>query len=75
MVYDQTRYDVLTWDTATNQYTEQAGMKNPCLNVDLGGLRRALRELRRDFGYSCHRVRDEHGHHSDWAVLVERVGV
>lgn len=68
------RYDVLTWDSAASQYSEQEGMRNPCLNVTLAGLRRALRELRDDFGYQCDRVRDKRGnHHSDTAVLVERV--
>lgn len=68
------RYDVLTWDSAAQQYTEQDGMKNPCLGVDLHGVRRALRELRSDFGYSCHRYRLRLGDYaSDAYVLVERV--
>lgn len=30
-------------------------MENPCLGVDVGGLRRALRELRETFGYEARR--------------------
>lgn len=68
------RYNVLTWDPASEHYTEQEGMEHPCLDVDLAGLRRALWELRRVWGYTCHRVRDSDGHYDgDPAVLVERV--
>ena len=67
------RYDVLTWDPVLETFTEQAGMESPCLGVSLAGVRRALHELRRDWGYTAHRVRDRTGsHHSDPAVLVER---
>lgn len=69
----EARYTVLTWDCVLDQYTEQEGMTNPSIDVTLSGLRRALRELRDEFGYECHRVRDAHGHYdSDAAVLVER---
>ena len=68
------RYDVLTWDMASQQYTEQDGMESRCLNVTKAGLRRVLRELRNECGYSCHRVRDSFGgYDSDPSVLVERV--
>lgn len=59
------RYNVLTWDCEDGQFTEQGGMINLCLDVSISGLRRALRELRCDFGYECHR--------QDSAVLVERL--
>ena len=66
------RYTVLTWDAAAEQYTEQEGMVNPTIDVDIHGLRRALKELR-SLGYPADRWRDKDGdYHSDWAVLVER---
>lgn len=63
------RYDVLTWDPCAEIYTQQEGMRNRSLSVDIRGLRKALRELREDFGYTAHRTRED----SDPSVLVERV--
>lgn len=66
------RYTVLTWDSVADQYTVQEGMEHPSIDVDIHGLRRALKELR-SLGYPADRRRDEDGNYqSDWAVLVER---
>ena len=66
-------YNVRTWDAELGEYTPQEGMRNPCLGVDILGLRRALRELRAECGYTCNRVRLPGGDYdSDPAVLVER---
>lgn len=67
------RYDVLTWDTDAQAFTEQEGMTSPSRSVDLHGLRRALRELRTHFGYSCHRIHYGGHVYSDPAVLVKRI--
>ena len=66
-------YRITTWDYDAQDYTEQAGLVNPSLDVDLGGLRQAVQELRA-MGYSCHRYRDQYGdYESDSAVFVERI--
>ena len=66
-------YNVLTWDAAAGQYTEQDGMINPTIGVDLPGMKQALRELRDRFCYTAHRVRLSNGDYdSDPDVLVER---
>lgn len=68
------RYDVLTWDCDTESFTPQEGMAAPCSGVPLAGVLKALRELRRDFGYSAHRCRTGDGRYeSDASVLVERI--
>ena len=68
------RYNVLTWDTDLARYTPQAGMRNPCLAVDIAGLRKALRELRDECGYNCEYCRDEYGvREGDPCVMVERI--
>ncbi len=54
-------YSIGTWDTESQSYTPQQGMRNPCINVPWTGLLAALRELRR-----------EHGYDLDGSVLVER---
>jgi len=66
-------YSVGTWDTDQQAYTPQVGLSVPSLNVPIGTLRQAMRELRR-MGYPCHRRRDSDGSYddNDWAVLVER---
>lgn len=57
------RYRVTTWDSDRQEFTPQAGVRaGP---YTLGGLRRALRALRR-MGYGCRR--------NDPSVLVERYG-
>ena len=55
------RYYVWTWDTNTQQFTPQGGVR--CGPWSLFGLRRALRRLR-EMGYSARK--------GDPAVLVER---
>jgi len=66
-------YTIRTYDWDLAEYTPQAGMTVPSERVDIHGLRRALRDLRR-LGYSCHRFRDAYGGHddNDTSVLVER---
>lgn len=57
---------------ATN-YTPQAGLTVPCVNVPLPTMRQVVRELR-GMGYSCHRIRGrdmDHGD-NDTSVLIER---
>lgn len=68
------RYSIGTWDTELQAYTPQAGCDSPCINVDIHGLRRHLRELRDEHSYTAHRVRGDEGTHddNDWSVLVER---
>ena len=70
----EARYSIGTWDTELQAYTPQAGCDSPCINVDIHGLRRHLRELRDEHGYAADRVRDADGTHddNDWCVLVER---
>lgn len=65
-------YSVGTWDTDTQSYTPQDGV--PAFNLTLAQLLGSLRALRRDHGYTAHRLRDEDGGHedNDWTVLVER---
>lgn len=66
-------YSIGTWDTNEQSYMPQADMRNPCINVDIHGLRRALTELRREHGYAANRIRFDNGERdSDWSVLVER---
>lgn len=68
------RYSVKTWDTEAQAFTPQDGMSAPSINVSLWGLRRALQELRRDWGYDCYYVRASNGEHcNDPSVLVEKV--
>ncbi len=62
------RYNVTTWDIDLQEYTPQAGMKQPAANITLDQLRPALEELR-TMGYTAHRTRDD----SDPFVLVERI--
>ena len=71
---DKPLYSIGTWDTDAQAYTPQPETKTPCINVDIQGLRRHLRELRDEHGYTAHRFRDDDGGHSDndWSVLVER---
>lgn len=67
------RYSIGTWDTNKQAYTPQPECRTPCINVDIHGLRRHLRELRDEHGYGADRVRFDDGtHDSDWSVLVER---
>ena len=63
-------YSVGTWDMDLQAYTPQEGLTVPSQNVDIHGLRRALKELRR-LGYSCHYCSKRHWD-NDCAVLVER---
>lgn len=58
------RYNVLTYDWDERRYTPQKGLDAPSVGVSLGGVRRALRELK-TCGYDCGR--------QDPSVLVERV--
>ena len=73
-VGDTARYNVLTWDSCSRQYSEQDGLSVPSVGVPWRGMLAALRELRRKFGYTCHRVRSPDGRHcdNDSAVSVER---
>lgn len=65
-------YSVATWDTDAQAYTPQEGV--PAFNLTLPELRQAVRVLRRECGYQCHRLRDPDGSHdcNDWSVLIER---
>ena len=58
-------YDVLTYDLEQGEYTPQDGMTAPCEGVTLGGVKRALTELRDVWGY-CVSPRE-----SAFNVLVE----
>lgn len=58
-------YSVSTWDCERQTYTPQSGLRAPSQRITLYDLRRVLRELRDEFGYSCHR--------NDTSVLVEHV--
>lgn len=62
-------YSVGTWDTEVQGYTPHEGLGVPMVNVDVHGLRRALKALRNE-GYTCHRFK--HADDSDTSVLVER---
>lgn len=68
-------YSIGTWDPDAQGYTPHETADTPCVNVDIHGLRRHLKELRRN-GYTCHRVRfateDGWRWHDDFQVLVER---
>jgi hypothetical protein len=67
-------YSVGTWDTDRQAFTPQRGLSVPSFNITRRQLLVALRELRRKFGYSAHRVRDSDGSYenNDPWVLVER---
>ena len=63
------KYDVLTWDSNLEEYSEQDGMTVPSRGVSWCGMLAALRELRRKWGYLAHRDHEE----SDPSVLVQRM--
>lgn len=69
----QALYSIGTWDSGAQAYTPQVGVTGPSINIQLGELRRRMRELRR-MHYSAHRRRDANGcrDDNDWAVLIER---
>lgn len=69
-------YSIGTWDPDAQGYTPHETTDTPCINVDINGLRRHLKELRK-MGYTCHRVRHKCGDawshdDNDPLVLVER---
>lgn len=66
-------YSIGTWDTDLQAYTPQCNQGSPWLNITIGQLKNAMRELR-CIGYSCHRYRDADGSHedNDINVLIER---
>lgn len=67
---EDARYDVLTWDICLQEFTVQEGLESQSEGVGIWGVRAALRELRSEFGYPCHRTADRD---SDAFVLVERI--
>lgn len=66
----EARYTIETWDTDLQEFTSQEGMENPTKDVDIHGLRRALRELQ-SIGYSCEYSRRQ-CEASDPSVFVYR---
>lgn len=66
-------YSVGVWDADAQGYNRPSDMDAPNFNLTLAGLRTAIRELRREYGYSCYRVLWPDGSRdSDWRILVER---
>ena len=67
-------YSVGTWDTDAQGYTPQPELDRESFNITLWQLKELLQILKKEFGYSCHRYRDDDGGHecNDWSVLVER---
>lgn len=59
-----TKYTVETWDHELEAFTPQEGLDVPAIDVDVHGLRRALRALQQ-YGYACNR--------QDPSVLVRRL--
>jgi hypothetical protein len=66
-------YSVGTFDPELCSYTPQIGLTVPSMNISIGMLRQALRELRQQ-NYSAHRKRSADGDYddNDSYVLVER---
>lgn len=67
----QPLYSIGTWDMDEQAYSPHDGV--PAFNLTIHELRRSMRMLR-NYGYSCHRYRNEDGGHddNDFAVLIER---
>jgi len=65
------RYNVTTWDSSRQRFTDQAGLPVPSKGITKGGLKRALIELG-TMGYCVRTFRDDTGKRvGDPAVLVE----